>query len=158
MRILRTSLNWFFHILARVLPGCVTLRPFLHKLRGVQIHGSVFIGDEVYLENKYPHAIEIHDQAAINIRCTLVAHDRGGVGRIIIGPRARIASCATVIASPDQVLTIGEGAFVAAGALVKKNVPPFTLVGGVPAKVLGTVPPNEERLSYQEFKSRLTSL
>ena len=32
-------------------------------------------------------------------------------------------------------VTIGEGAIVAAGA-VTKNVPPHTLVGGVPAKII----------------------
>jgi acetyltransferase-like isoleucine patch superfamily enzyme len=31
---------------------------------------------------------------------------------------------------------IGKGAFVAMGAVVTKNVPPFTLVMGVPAKVI----------------------
>ncbi|HUX44747.1 MAG TPA: acyltransferase [Terracidiphilus sp.] len=34
-------------------------------------------------------------------------------------------------------VTIGEGAVVAAGALVTKSVPPYALVGGVPAKVIG---------------------
>ena len=33
-------------------------------------------------------------------------------------------------------VTIGEGAVVAAGALVTKDVPPYAIVGGVPAKVL----------------------
>lgn len=33
-------------------------------------------------------------------------------------------------------VTVGEGAVVAAGALVNKNVPPYTIVGGVPAKVI----------------------
>ena len=35
---------------------------------------------------------------------------------------------------------IGEGAVVAAGAVVTKNVEPYTIVGGVPAKKLGTRP------------------
>ena len=33
-------------------------------------------------------------------------------------------------------VTIGEGAIVASGAVVSKDVPPNTLVGGIPAKVI----------------------
>ena len=33
-------------------------------------------------------------------------------------------------------VTIGDGAVVLAGAVVTKNVPPFAIVGGIPAKVL----------------------
>ena len=35
-------------------------------------------------------------------------------------------------------VTIGKGAVVAAGAVVTKNVEPYTIVGGVPAKKIGT--------------------
>ena len=33
-------------------------------------------------------------------------------------------------------VTIGDGAVVAAGAIVTKDVPPYAIVGGVPAKVI----------------------
>jgi acetyltransferase-like isoleucine patch superfamily enzyme len=37
-------------------------------------------------------------------------------------------------------VTIGEGAVVGAGAVVTKNVSPYTVVGGVPAKVIASRP------------------
>src|SRR3989344_8583845 len=46
---------------------------------------------------------------------------------VFIGPR--------VIIQPG--VTIGKGAIVAAGAVVAKDVLPYAIVGGVPAKVIG---------------------
>jgi len=33
-------------------------------------------------------------------------------------------------------VTIGEGSIVAAGSVVNKDVPPYSIVGGVPAKII----------------------
>jgi acetyltransferase-like isoleucine patch superfamily enzyme len=40
-------------------------------------------------------------------------------------------------------VTIGEGAIVGAGSVVTKDVPPWTIVGGNPAKIIRDIPENE---------------
>lgn len=52
---------------------------------------------------------------------------------IKINDRVWIATGATIL----QGIEIGEGAVVAAGSVVHKNVEPFTIVGGIPAKKIG---------------------
>ena len=52
--LLRRIFNRILHSLVQSLPGAKSVRPFLHRLRGVKIYGDVFIGDEVYIENEYP--------------------------------------------------------------------------------------------------------
>ncbi|MBA2284002.1 MAG: acyltransferase [Ktedonobacteraceae bacterium] len=51
---------------------------------------------------------------------------------IVIGDYAWIGIRATILSG----VTIGEGAIVMAGAVVTRDVPPYAIVGGVPAKVV----------------------
>ncbi len=152
----RGGVNRILHLIARFIPGSTSVRPFLHRLRGVKIHGKVFIGDEVYIENSHPEAIEMYDEAELAPRCTLIAHFRG-TGKIILMQKAWIGTGSTIIASPNQVLTIGEGSVVAAASFVNKDVPPFTLVGGVPARPIAKVtgPMTLHGTSFEDFKKGL---
>jgi acetyltransferase-like isoleucine patch superfamily enzyme len=40
-------------------------------------------------------------------------------------------------------VTIGEGAVIGAGSVVTKDVPPYTIVAGNPARVIREIPPDE---------------
>jgi acetyltransferase-like isoleucine patch superfamily enzyme len=53
-------------------------------------------------------------------------------GNITIGSDVWIGYRATIIGE----VTIGDGAIIGAGALVVDDVPPYAVVGGVPAKVI----------------------
>jgi len=144
--------------MARFSPGATSFRPFLHRLRGVKIYGRVFIGDDVYIENEHPECVEIHDQAQIVIRTVIMAHFRG-TGKVVIGEKVWIGPCCVIAASPGQTLTIGEGAVLAAGSVVTKDVPPFTFMGGVPAKPIARVTvPMSLSTSFDDFKSGLRRL
>lgn len=59
------------------------------------------------------------------------SNDSGGP--VTIGDRAWISSRSVILPK----CTIGNGAVVAAGAVVTKSVPAYAIVGGVPAKVIG---------------------
>jgi len=51
---------------------------------------------------------------------------------VIIEDDIWVASCATIL----KGVKVGRGSIIAAGALVNKNVLPYTVVGGVPAKII----------------------
>ena len=51
---------------------------------------------------------------------------------IVLGKNVWVGSNATIL----QGVTVGDNAIIAAGAVVTKDVPADTIVGGVPAKVI----------------------
>ncbi|PZR64528.1 MAG: hypothetical protein DLM53_00040 [Candidatus Eremiobacter antarcticus] len=54
----------------------------------------------------------------------------GLIGKVVIEDNAWVAMRATILPG----VTVGEGAYVAAASLVNRDVEPYTLVGGVPAR------------------------
>jgi acetyltransferase-like isoleucine patch superfamily enzyme len=138
--------------LATSVPGSTTLRPFLHRLRGVQINGKVFIGDDVYIENEYPENLTLEDGVQIGLRSTIITHTHGQ-GSIVISKDVFIGASCVIIAPAGATLTIGEGAVVSAGAVISSDVPPGTLVAPerVKAYAMVTVPLRMDT-DYMAFK------
>lgn len=97
----------------------------------VRIGSGVRIGHNVTLLT-VNHAIGEPDlRAGTSLNCA-----------IDIGDGAWIASHVTVLPG----ICIGAGSVVAAGAVVARNVPPNTMVAGVPARPVRDLPPASERL------------
>ena len=67
---------------------------------------------------------------------SLPRYGRTEDGPIVVEDDVWIAAGAIVLPG----VTLGHGAIVAAGAVVTKDVPPLTIVGGVPARTIGQVP------------------
>ena len=66
------------------------------------------------------------------------SHDRkNSYAPIDIGQKVWIGSNVTILPG----VTVGDWAVIAAGAVVTKDVPAYTVVGGVPAKVIRTIDP-----------------
>jgi acetyltransferase-like isoleucine patch superfamily enzyme len=133
------------------LPGATSLRPFLHSLRGVRIYGTVFIGDDVYLDNEYPECIEIHDGVQIALRTTIIAHTRGP-SKIILGRNVFVGANSVIAASPGKTLTIGEGAVLGIASTVTSDIAPFTFCTAEKAKAVARVTtPFTSDTSYEQF-------
>lgn len=106
---------------------------FLNTSCHFQDQGGITIGDGTLIGHNVVLATLNHDEAPERRQHTYPAP-------IIIGKNVWIGANATV--TPG--VTIGDGAIVAAGAVVTKDVPPMTVVGGVPAKIIKTIPSREE--------------
>jgi len=126
---LKSLFNRVLHLLARIGPGASSLRPLLHRLRGVQVGKDVFIGDDVYVENEYPEHVEIQDGVQISIRAIILAHTRGP-GRVVLEKDCYIGPHVVIMTSAGKVLRIGAGAVIGAGCVVTKDVKPRMFVSG----------------------------
>ncbi len=97
---------------------------------GCLIYGGVQIGSDVLMGPDVKIITRNHLFEDPTIRIS----DQGTLFRTItIGDDVWIG--ANVVILPG--VNIGNGSVIAAGAVVTKDVMPFTIVGGVPAKVIG---------------------
>jgi acetyltransferase-like isoleucine patch superfamily enzyme len=134
------------------------LRIFLYRKIGMKIGKNCVVRRGVYLGS--PNELDLGDGSFIgraNLYCT---------GGVKIGKNVNVSDGAVMITAKHDVnspafealyepitvndwawiatnaivlagVTIGEGAVVAAGAVVTKDVLPYSIVGGNPAKVIG---------------------
>lgn len=125
-------------------------------------HGGIHrMGEDVMIVP----GTEITDPAYVSIgnhvvlsKCALIGHD-GSIGVLLrvsgkkldrvgkIDIRDNVFVGYGAIVMPG--VTIGPNAIVAAGAVVARDVPPGSIVGGIPAKVIGSVTETAERLAKE---------
>lgn len=92
---------------------------------GVHIEDNVFVGHNVtFINDKHPRAT--------NEDGSMQTDADWGVVETFIRKGASIGSSSTIMCG----VTVGENSIVGAGAVVTKDVPPNTIVAGVPAKVI----------------------
>ncbi len=92
---------------------------------GVHIGDGVFIGHNVtFINDKHPRSV--------NPDGSMQTEEDWKVVETFVRDGASVGSSATILCG----VTIGEGAIVGAGAVVTKDVPPNSVVAGVPAKVI----------------------
>ena len=138
------------------------IRELLSRITGAEIDESVAVFTPLYIN--YGKHTKIGKNVFINFDCTFL--DLGGItieDNVLIAPKVSILSEGHLLEPENrhalvpkpihikknawigagatilQGVTIGENAVVASGAVVSKDVPDNTIVGGIPAKIIKTV-------------------
>lgn len=163
-----TNLGWS---LLDLLPQC--LRGVVFRLLLEEYgNGGVTIDYHTYI--RYPSKVSIGAGTTVNRGCRFYASHHHPDVRIRIGAHVAVAPEVSFFAAghdytqlslPDtaasitvgdhawigarsvvlQGVTIGEGAVVAAGSVVTRDIPPYTVAAGVPARVIKPRELNQQR-------------
>lgn len=137
---------------------------FAHVCAGARIGAGCSLGQGVYVGNdvlighnvKIQNHVSVYDAVTLedDVFCgpsmvfTNVHNPRAAVPRKAEYRRTLVRRGATLGANCTIVcgITVGEHAFVGAGAVVSRDVPAFALVVGVPARRIGWMSRHGERL------------
>lgn len=114
--------------------------------QNVNISNNVIIGNDVKIQNNVSvyEGVEVEDGVFLGPSCVFTndltpraRYPKGSANYRItkVCEGASIGANATIVCGN----VIGKCAMVAAGAVVTKDVPEFSLVSGVPARVIGKV-------------------
>jgi acetyltransferase-like isoleucine patch superfamily enzyme len=134
---------------------CTVEHDAYFKYDGIWAPGPrLVIGDYVFIgvgcEFNFKRGITIGSHCLIASGCYFIDHDHQSARRDVPmgtqsdGPEAPVTLENDVWIGANVVLlkgvTIGRGAIVAAGAVVRHSIPPYEIWGGVPAKKIGERP------------------
>lgn len=146
---LKVIKNFVFIQIARYCPF-LSLKNWIYRtfLR-MKVGQDSAVALMVMVDIMFPEKISIGRNTVIGYNTTILAHeylvDEYRLGEVKIGSRVMIGANTTLLPG----IEIGDGATVAAGSVVIKDVPAGCFVGGNPAKLIYTKEQMEERMKQQ---------
>ncbi|GAB4848396.1 serine/threonine-protein kinase HAL4/sat4 [Ancistrocladus abbreviatus] len=133
----------------------LALQSRISEVFGIDIHPAAKIGEGILLD--HGTGVVIGETAVVGNRVSLMQGvTLGGTGKENgdrhpkVGDGALIGAGVAILGN----IKIGEGAMIAAGSLVMKEVPPHSMVAGIPAKVIGYADEQNPSLSMKHDAPR----
>ncbi len=142
---------------------------FCHVMPSAKIGKACNIGQNVYIDQNVIIGNGVKIQNNVSVYANVIIEDDCFLGPSmvftnVINPRAfierktefkttlvkkgcSIGANATIVCG----ITLGQFSFIGAGAVITKNVPDFALMAGVPAKQIGWVSRNGQKLSFDQY-------
>lgn len=109
---------------------------------GVEIHDNVFVGHNVtFINDMYPRATTSSGELQVEADWTCV--------KTIIKHSASIGSSSTILCG----VVVGEHSIIGAGSVVTKDVQPYSIVAGNPARLLRFIKENDSESAISESQS-----
>lgn len=127
-----------------------------HYLEGsIKIGKNVMLSKNVYID--YSGELIIHDDVAIANGVIIETHTHileknrmtPKPGRLEIGDNVKILTRAYIA---DTCHSIGRGARIGAGTYVRGNIPPYAIVMGNPARIIGFLYSPEEMVEFEKTR------
>jgi acetyltransferase-like isoleucine patch superfamily enzyme len=131
------------------------LRLWLYRQMGVNIGRDCVVEMYAYMDDQFPELIFFEDHSGPSRHVIIICHDdvaakakspdssdggfdgrHGFVAPVRLKRYSGIGTGSILLPG----VTVHEGAYVGAGAVVTKDVPPYTVAVGVPAKVIKHLP------------------
>ncbi|WP_078060442.1 acyltransferase [Desulfotomaculum copahuensis] len=141
---MRFLAHWILQSLAKISPH-PGIAVMLQRLRGVSIGNHVYLGPGVNLDDLYPQLIKIENYVSIGMNTMIFTHSNPTcsyeiktryyprvVKETVIKKGAWIAPGCIILSG----VVIGENSVIGAGSVIVKNVEPYTVTAGNPAKVV----------------------
>lgn len=132
----------FFYRLAGIKIGkgsAIHMQARFYDPRNITIGEDSIIGEGVVLDGRDLLTIGSHVDIASEVMIYNSEHNVNDESFVATNAPVKIEDY--VFIGPRVIIlagvTVGRGAIVGAGAVVTKDVPPYAIVGGVPAKIIG---------------------
>ncbi|KAL1315969.1 serine acetyltransferase 2-like [Arachis hypogaea] len=128
----------------------LALQSRVSEVFGIDIHPAAKIGEGILLD--HGTGVVIGETAVVGNRVSLMQGvTLGGTGKGTgdrhpkVGEGVLIGASATILGN----IIIGEGSMIAAGSLVLKDVPPHSVVAGIPANIIGGLHEHDPSLTMK---------